>query len=304
MIDKINDERAETIEFGSEVRGNSPFARSVRRFRKDVPATIGLGILLLLLIVSLGAPFLTDYDPVKQNLSEALQSPSQKHLLGTDYLGRDLLTRLLYGGRLSLTVGFLAVAIGLAVGVPLGAISGYYGGWADMTIQRVADILLSFPSFLLALILVAMLGIGVRNVIIAVGILAIPSFIRLVRSSVLVIRQMEYVLAARALGVTDFRVILRHIAPNVLTPVIINASLNLGSALTMAAGLGFLGLGVQPPTPEWGMMLGEAKNYIFSHPYMTTFPGLIIFIAIVGLNLVGDGLRDAMDPRLEKTMSP
>jgi len=173
-----------------------------------------------------------------------------------------------------------------------------------MTIQRVADILLSFPSFLLALILVAMLGIGVRNVIIAVGILAIPSFIRLVRSSVLVIRQMEYVLAARALGVTDFRVILRHIAPNVLTPVIINASLNLGSALTMAAGLGFLGLGVQPPTPEWGMMLGEAKNYIFSHPYMTTFPGLIIFIAIVGLNLVGDGLRDAMDPRLEKTMSP
>jgi peptide/nickel transport system permease protein len=280
---------------------DTPFLRAWRRFRSNIPAMIGLALLALLLLLSAAAPLLTEYEPMKQNLSEALQTPSAEHLLGTDYLGRDLFTRLAYGGRLSLTIGFLAVAIGLLIGVPLGAVSGYYGGWPDMIIQRIADIFLSFPSFLLALLLVALMGVGVRNVILSVGILAIPSFIRLVRGSVLVIREQEYVVAARALGARDRRIIFNHILPNAMTPVIINASLNLGYALTTAAGLGFLGLGVQPPTPEWGMMLGEAKNYIFSHAYMVTYPGLIIFIAIVGLNLVGDALRDALDPRLRST---
>lgn len=287
-----------------EVKIESPFILAWRRFRRNIPATIGLGLLVLLLGMSFAAPVITQYEPTKQNLSQALQQPSGEHLLGTDYLGRDLFTRLLYGGRLSLTIGFLAVGFGLVIGVPLGAISGYYGGWLDMLIQRIADILLSFPSFLLALILVALMGVGVRNIILSVGILAVPSFIRLVRGSVLVIRSMDYVQASRALGARSAGVILKHVVPNTLTPVIVNASLNLGYAITTAAGLGFLGLGVQPPTPEWGMMLGEAKNYIFSHAYMVTYPGLTIFIAIVGLNLVGDALRDSLDPRLKnKTLA-
>lgn len=272
-----------------------------RRFRRNIPATLGLVVLVGLVLLSIAVPLISPYDPTDQVISDALQRPSGEHWMGTDYLGRDLLTRLLYGGRLSLSIGFMAVLIGLVVGLPLGAISGYFGGWVDLVIQRVTDILLSFPSFLLALILVALLGIGVRNVVIATGILAIPSFIRLVRASVLVLRSQAFVDAARALGGSHWYVILHHIIPNSLTPVIINGSLNLGYAITTAAGLGFLGLGVQPPTPEWGMMLGEAKSYIFSHPYMVTFPGLIILVTIVSLNLVGDALRDVLDPRLKNT---
>lgn len=273
-----------------------------RRFHRNIPATIGLVLILLLLALSFAAPLISPYDPIEQDLSMALNTPSAEHIMGTDYLGRDVFTRLLYGGRLSLTIGFLAVALGLGIGLPLGAASGFFGGWVDIVVQRIADILLSFPSFLLALTLVALLGVGVRNVIISVGIMAIPTFIRLVRASVLSIRQQLYVEAARSVGASDARIITRHVLPNAMVPVIIQASLNLGYAISTAAGLGFLGLGVQPPTPEWGMMLGEARNYIFSHPYMITFPGLIIFVAIVGLNLIGDGLREALDPRLKNVL--
>jgi len=270
-----------------------------KRFRRNLPATSGLVVLLVLICLSFAAPLVTAYDPLKQNLIESLEGPSAAHLMGTDYLGRDILSRILYGGRLTLTIGFLAVGLGVVIGVPLGGISGYFGGWIDLVIQRIADILLSFPSFLLAITLVAMLGIGVRNVVISVGILAIPSFIRLVRGSVLSIREQLYVEAARSIGATDLRIILRHVLPNAMVPVIINATLNLGYAITTAAGLGFLGLGVPPQTPEWGAMLGEARNYIFSHAYMITFPGIVIFLAIASFNLVGDGLRDALDPRLK-----
>lgn len=269
-----------------------------RRFSRRHSAVIGLLLLALLFALSLLAPWLTPLDPEKQKLSQALIAPGAQFPLGTDHLGRDMLTRLLYAARLSLTIGFLAVGFGLAVGMPLGAISGYYGRWVDLVIQRLADVLLSFPSFLLALSLVAMLGVGLQNVIISVGISAIPSFIRLVRGSVLTIREQTYVEAARAVGVRDGGIILRHVLPNALAPVIVQATLNLGSAILIAAGLGFLGLGVQPPTPEWGAMLGEGRNYIFSHSYMATFPGLAIFLAVLGFNLLGDGLRDALDPRL------
>ncbi len=260
---------------------------------------IGLGILVLLILLGLAAPLLTPHDPEKQDLTRVLRPQSLEYPLGTDYLGRDIMARLLYGARLSLLIGFLAVALGLAVGVPLGAISGYYGGWVDQVIQRIADILLSFPGFLLALSLVAILGIGLTNVIISVGISAIPSFIRLVRSSVLTIRELTYIEAAHATGVHDAGIIGRHVVPNAMTPVIVQASLNLGTAILTAAGLGFLGLGVQPPTPEWGTMLGEGRNYIFSNPNLATFPGLAIFFAVLGFNLLGDGLRDALDPRLK-----
>jgi ABC-type dipeptide/oligopeptide/nickel transport system permease subunit len=269
-----------------------------RRFRRQTPAMLGLAILLVLVLAAIAAPLLTPYDPEKLKLVDALIHPNLAHPLGTDHLGRDMLARLLYGGRLSLMIGFLAVGIGLVVGMPLGAISGYYGGWVDMVIQRIADILLSFPSILLALALVAALGVGLKNVIISVGVSAIPSFIRLVRGSVLSIREQTFVEAARSVGVKDHVILRRHILVNAMAPVIVQATLNLGTAILVAAGLGFLGLGVQPPTPEWGAMLGEGRQYIFSASYMATFPGLAIFLAVLGFNLMGDGLRDALDPRL------
>lgn len=275
----------------------TPFQFFLSQYLRNIPSTIGLILLVFMLALCLSAPLLTDYDPQKQDLSNALLKPNSAHLLGTDYLGRDIMTRMLYGGRLTLTIGFLAVGMGLSVGVVIGAISGYFGGWFDMLVQRLTDILLAFPSFLLALTLVALLGIGVKNVIISVGVLAIPSFIRLVRGSVLSKREMLYVDAAKCLGANDLHIIFKHILPNSFAPVIINASLNLGYAITTAAGLGFLGLGVPPSTPEWGMMMGEAKNYIFSYPHLLIYPGVAIFLTIISLNLIGDGLRDALDPR-------
>jgi peptide/nickel transport system permease protein len=259
---------------------------------------LGLGLLVALLGLCAAAPLLTPHDPGRQRLAEALRPVSRSHPLGTDHLGRDLLARLLYGGRLSLLIGFLAVGLGLAVGVPLGALSGFHGGWTDLVIQRLADVLLSFPGFLLALSLVAILGVGLQNVIISVGISAVPSFIRLVRGSVLAIREQEYVQAAHALGQTRPGIIFRHVLPNAMAPVIVQATLSLGTSILVAAGLGFLGLGVQPPTPEWGTMLGEGRQYIFRAPAVTTFPGLAIFLAVLGFNLFGDGLRDALDPRM------
>ncbi len=281
-----------------EVKPASPTAMIWKRYRRNIPATIGLFLLISMILASLAAPLLTSYDPQKQSLKDSLEYPSREHLLGTDYLGRDLLTRLLYGGRISLMIGFLAVGLGLAFGVTLGAISGFFGGWFDLIIQRIADILLSFPSFLLALTLVAMLGVGLRNVVISVGILAIPSFIRLVRGSVLSLKEMQFVEASRCSGAKELHILFRHVLPNSMAPVIINASLNLGYAISTAAGLGFLGLGVPPNVPEWGMMLGQAKNYIFSHPYMVIYSGITIFVAIISVNLIGDGLRDALDPRM------
>ena len=261
-------------------------------------AVIGAAILLVMVGLSLAAPLLSTQDPEKMVLAQVLRPPSSEFPLGTDYLGRDIWTRILYGGRLSLMIGLLAVAVGLAIGVPLGAVSGYFGGWADLVIQRIADVLLAFPGFLLSLSLVAVLGVGLQNVIISVGIGALPSFIRLVRSSVLTIRELSYVEAARSIGVPNVAILFRHVLPNALAPVIVQATLNLGTAILVAAGLGFLGLGVRPPTPEWGTMLGEGRNYIFSAWYVATFPGLAIFLAVLGFNLLGDGLRDALDPRL------
>jgi peptide/nickel transport system permease protein len=274
------------------------FLETCRRFRRHRAATAGLCILVTLLSLAMAAPLLTEYDPERQRLLDVLQAPSWVHPLGTDHLGRDLLARVLYGGRLSLLIGLLAVGIGLAVGVPLGAVSGYYGGVTDLLIQRLADSLLSFPGFLLALSLVSILGVGVQNVIIAVGVGAIPSFIRLVRGSVLSIRELTYIEAAQAIRLRRGTIIVKHVLPNALAPVIVQATLNLGSAILVAAGLGFLGLGVQPPTAEWGTMLGEGRQYIFSAPSMITFPGLAIFLTVLGFNLLGDGLRDALDPRL------
>jgi ABC-type dipeptide/oligopeptide/nickel transport system permease subunit len=269
------------------------------RLRTHPSAVVGVTIFALYVLASLVGPLIFRYDPIHQSLSDAFLPSTPAHPLGTDEYGRDELVRLLYGARYTLVLGFAAVAIGVGIGLPLGAVSGFFGGWVDLGGQRLTDVLLAFPNILLALALVASLGVGLQNVIIAVGITSIPIFVRLVRASSLSVRELPYVEAGRALGVPSLVVMFRHVVPNSLAPVIVQASLQLGAAILIAAGLGFLGLGVQAPTPEWGSMLGASRNYIFSDPNLATFPGLAIFGAVLAFNLLGDGLRDALDPRLK-----
>jgi ABC-type dipeptide/oligopeptide/nickel transport system permease subunit len=269
-----------------------------RRFRRHKPAMIGLVILVGYTLLAVFAPWITPHDPVQQSLIQSLETPSREFWFGTDHLGRDVFTRIIYGTRISMLIGVAAVSFGMVIGIPLGVVSGYYGGWVDMIVQRIADIMFSFPSILLALALVAVLGVGVRNVIVAVGVAMIPIFIRLVRGQVLAVREEVYVEAARAIGGGDLRILTKHVLANSWAPIIVQATISLGITILVAAGLGFLGLGVQAPTPEWGSMLGEGRRYIYSHPHMTTYPGLAIFLAVLAFNLMGDGLRDALDPRL------
>lgn len=271
--------------------------RFVAALRRHPSAIFGLAVLAAYAVASLAGPLLLPLNPAQNHLDQVLLVPSPRHPLGTDHLGRDELRMLIHGARYTLALGVLAVAIGVGVGAPIGAVSGYFRGWTDLLLQRVADVLLSFPSILLALGLVAGLGVGLRNVIISVGVSSIPIFVRLVRASALSIRELPYVEAARALGVPSWQILLRHVIPNSLAPVIVQATLQLGTAILVAAGLGFLGLGVQPPTPEWGTMLSEARNYIFTDAMLATLPGLAIFLAVLAFNLLGDGLRDALDPR-------
>jgi peptide/nickel transport system permease protein len=267
--------------------------------RSSRAGLIILGFFVLVIIVG---PFLVrgsqTSNPGFQDLSNTLQSPSRHHWFGTDEFGRDELVRLVLGARYTIFIGVAAVAVGLLIGIPLGAISGYYRRWADMLIQRVVDIFLAFPSFLLALALLAALGPGLRNLIIAVALTSFPRYVRLLRASVLSVRELPFVEAARALGVPSPRILWRHVLPNAITPVLVQTPLELGSAILTAAGLGFLGLGVQQPTPEWGSMLGAARDFMIGHASLATFPGLVIVAAILGFNLLGDGLRDVLDPRM------
>jgi ABC-type dipeptide/oligopeptide/nickel transport system permease subunit len=229
----------------------------------------------------------------------SLEGPSAQHLLGTDELGRSILGRIIWGSRVSLMIAVGVVAVGLLVGVPFGLISGYYGGKVDFGIQRVTDMMLAFPGFLLALSLVSVLGVGLNNTVVSIGISMIPIYIRLVRGCVLTVREQVYVEAARAVGTRDFKIILKHILPNVMVPITVQTSLGMGNAILFAAGLGFLGIGVQPPTPEWGAMLGSGRAYLFNSPHVATFPGIAIFLSVLSFNLLGDGLRDALDPRFK-----
>jgi peptide/nickel transport system permease protein len=270
-----------------------------RRLVRHRSAQLGLAVLALYAVAAIFGPLVFPFTPGQNHLESVLLPPGQGgHLLGTDNFGRDELLLLVYGSRYTLSLGVMAVALGIVVGVPLGAVSGYFGGWADIIFQRLTDILLAFPPIVLALGLVAGLGVGLRNVVIAVGISSVPSFVRLVRADALRLRELPFVEAARALGVSPLTILVRHVIPNAIAPVIVQASLQMGFAILLAASLGFFGLGVQPPTPEWGQLLGEARNYIFSDPNLATLPGLAIFAAVLSFNLVGDGLRDALDPRL------
>jgi peptide/nickel transport system permease protein len=272
--------------------------RRLRHLARHRPALVGLLVLLATAAAATLAPWISPYDPNVQVWEQALQAPSGRHWLGTDEFGRDVLTRIVFGGRISLVVGFLAVAIAAGLGVPLGLVSGYSGGRTDVVIMRIMDVLLAFPAILLALAIVGALGPGVRNAIIAVGIVAIPAFARVVRGATLVVRAQEYVDAARALGGRAPRILTRHVLPNAAAPVIVQATLGVGTAILSSAGLSFLGLGAQPPTPDWGGMLASGREFMLQAWWIATFPGLAIMVTVLGFNLVGDALRDLLDPRL------
>lgn len=261
-------------------------------------AFIGLLIIVLFVIAAVFAPYLAPHDPTNISLSRRLESPSSVHLLGTDEVGRDQLSRLLYGARITLMMGVIAIGISATIGSFLGVVSGFLGGLVDLLVQRIIDILMALPPMLLAIVIVAILGPGLWNAMIAVGIAFIPSYARTVRASVLELREQNFVEASRAIGVGTPTIIARHIMPNCLGPLLVLSSLFLGTAILLAAGLGFLGLGVQPPTPEWGAMLGRTRGYMRMAPHVAIFPGLAIVLVVLGFNLLGDGLRDALDPRM------
>jgi ABC-type dipeptide/oligopeptide/nickel transport system permease subunit len=277
----------------------SPFRRSWFKLQRNKVALIGGFLILLYILTALLAPVLYPGNPSAPNLIMALETPSLKHPLGTDELGRSILGRIIYGSRVSLSIAIGVVSVGLFIGVPLGLISGYYGGKTDFILQRITDTLLAFPGFLLALGLVAVLGVGLKNAMVSIGIAMIPLYIRLVRGCTLAVREEVYVEAAKAVGTRDKVILLRHILPNVMVPITVQTSLSMGMGILFAAGLGFLGIGVQPPTPEWGTMLGSGRSYLFHAPHVATFPGIAIFLAVLGFNLLGDGLRDALDPRFK-----
>jgi peptide/nickel transport system permease protein len=262
-------------------------------------AIVGLVILGGLALMALGAPWLSPRDPIRTAARDALQPPGPRFVLGSDQFGRDVASRVLHGARVSLTVGLISVSIAVALGAPLGLVSGYYGGRLDGLIMRVMDVLLAFPGILLALAIVSVLTPGLTNVMIAVGLSAVPTYARLVRASVLSARENLYVEAARALGGRDLGILARYILPNVVAPLIVTGTLGLGTAILSAAALGFLGLGSQPPQPEWGRMLSEGRDYLREAWWISTFPGLGIMLTVLAMNLLGDGLRDVLDPRLQ-----
>ena len=273
-----------------------------RRLKRNKMAVLGLIILIILVLLAVFADVIANYDNVviKQNLAHRLQGPSAAHWLGTDEFGRDIFARLVHGTRVSLQVGIVAVGISIVIGGILGAVAGYYGGKLDNTIMRIMDIFLAVPSILLAIAIVSALGPSIINLMLAISISSVPSYARIVRASVLSIRDQEFIEAAKAIGASNTRIIFRHIIPNSLAPVIVQATLGVASAILSTAGLSFIGLGIQPPAPEWGSMLSGGRQYLRYAWWVTTFPGVAIMITILSLNLLGDGLRDALDTRLKQ----
>jgi peptide/nickel transport system permease protein len=265
--------------------------------RKSPRTAVGAVVILVIVFAAVFAEQISPYPPNQQNLRARLQPPTAENVLGTDQFGRDVLSRIIYGGRVSMQVGFISVAIALAIGGFMGLLAGFYGGWIDSVVSFFVDVLLALPAFLLALAIVAALGPSLVNVMIAVGVANIPAFARIARGAVLTVTEMDYVNAARAVGSRDLRVMFKHVVPNALSPVIVQVTLSLAGAILAAAGLSFLGLGAQPPTAEWGSMLNAARPYIRDAHWAVTFPGLAIVVTVLALNMVGDGLRDALDPR-------
>ena len=272
----------------------------IRAFMKNKLAVAGAVLLLTMIVLAALSPIIAPYGFDEQNYEIARQTPSLQHLAGTDELGRDILSRILYGGRVSLTIGIISVGIGLIFGGSLGVIAAYYGGVTETVIMRVIDVLMAIPSIILSISICAALGSGIVNTMIAVGISSIPTYARVFRSSVISEKSKEYIEAARAVGAGNARIILKHILPNSIAPVIVQASLGVAQAITTAASLSFIGLGIQPPNPEWGALLSSGRQYIRDFPHMVVYPGIAIMLTVLALNLIGDGLRDALDPRLKR----
>lgn len=285
-------------EKGEAIRGM--WTDTWTRLRKHRVALAGGFFVALFIIVSLTAPIIAPYDPIKTDFQITLQAPSLSHLLGTDHFGRDVLSRIIYGARTSLLIGVFSVFIAAFGGILLGLIGGYYGGWIDNLIMRVVDIMLTFPRILLSILLIAIIGTGMENIMLAVGIFAIPTYARLVRSSVLVLKESEFVESARAVGSSSYRVLLFHIFPGTLGPIVVQSTFLVATSIRVAAGLSFLGIGVPPPTPEWGTMLADARSYMALAPHLLTIPGLALMWVVLSFNLLGDGLRDALDPKSRK----
>lgn len=269
-----------------------------RHLRRNRAALIGAGIVAVFVFLALFAHLLSPYEPTRGELGDRLQPPNAVHWLGTDELGRDLLSRVIFGARISLQIQVMAVALALMVGVLVGGIGAYLGGWADNLIMRAMDVLLAFPTIFLALAIVAARGTGLFNLILAAAVTSVPQFARIIRASILSLKEKEFVEAARALGGRPGRIMFRHLLPNCMAPLIVQSTLRMATVLLTASGLSFLGLGVQPPTPEWGAMLSNARSYLIVAPHVATIPGLAIMVVVVGFNLFGDGLRDSLDPRL------
>ena len=295
-------------------RPTSQWRLALRRFRRRKSGMIGLGIVVALLLVALFAPIIAPYEPTEILIGKEdvrrreppcihlLGCPADRpqHLLGIDGNVRDVFSRIVYGSRVSLRLGFFTVTLALVVGTTLGAVAGYRGGWLDNAIMRLMDVILGFPALLLAIAIVAVLGPGITNALIAIAIVSLPQYARVVRSQVLALKEADFVAASKALGAGGTRVLFRRIIPNALTPLVVLATLGVATAILEAAGLSFLGLGAQPPTPEWGAMLAEERNQVFTSPHLVFFPGLAIMITVLGFNLMGDGLRDALDPTLNE----
>jgi peptide/nickel transport system permease protein len=271
---------------------------TARRLRRDRAAVVGLIVVALLVVIAIAAPHITPHPPNDQSFRIKLKPPSAEHLFGTDEFGRDVFSRVLVGTQVALRVGIVPVLIAMVIGVALGLVAGYYGRGVDQVVMRIIDVLLAFPWLLLAIGIMAVLGPGIDNVIIAVAIVYIPAFARIVRGSVLSIKEKEYIESARAIGQPDLQIMARHVLPNAWAPIIVLATLSIGQAIIYAAGLSFIGLGTQPPDADWGVMLSSGREYLRDGPWLGFFPGLAILITVLAFNLFGDGLRDAMDPRL------
>ena len=275
----------------------SPARRALLRLMRRRGAMLGLAIVMIFVLIALFAPLIAPQDPLQTSWSAVRKAPSAQYLFGTDEIGRDVLSRVIWGARASLLAGLVSVSIAMALGVPIGLLAGYMGGWVDGTISRFTDAMLAVPFLILAIALAAFLGPSLTNAMIAIGVSATPIFIRLTRGQVLSVKVEDFVEAARAVGNPHWRIALRHILPNILPPLIVQATLAIASAIIAEASLSFLGLGQQPPAPSWGSMLNTAKNYIDNAPWMAVWPGLSIFLLVLSFNLLGDGLRDALDPR-------
>ncbi|WP_454690016.1 ABC transporter permease [Achromobacter aloeverae] len=274
--------------------------RAWGKFKRNRIAMVGAAIVLFFVAVAILAPLIANHDPFQTSFSTIRKAPSAKFWLGTDELGRDIFSRMVYGARASLMAGLASVVIAMVVGVPFGLAAGYFGGWTDSAISRVTEALLAIPFLILAIALAAFLGPSLVNAMIAIGVSAAPKFVRLARGQAMAVRNEDYVQSARALGASDLRILVRHVLPNIMPPLIVQATITIATAIIAEASLSFLGLGLQPPNPSWGSMLNTAKNFMTQAPWMSIFPGSAIFLAVLGFNLLGDGLRDALDPRQDK----